>query len=119
MFDEILSLSDRLTPAGPAPRAPASTGATLPDGGMGLLDGVLSLSSDLTPKAPKFAASTAGAGRGGGGMAPISYKDPIWDASEAKASKQSGVPAYVLQAIRMHGERSNGNQVSPKMAQGV
>ena len=53
------------------------------------------------------------------GMAAISYKDPAWVASEAAASKKTGVPAEVLSAIRLHGERSNGNQVSPKGARGV
>ena len=52
-------------------------------------------------------------------MAPLSYKATTWDASEAAASQKTGVPVDVLRAIRLHGERSNGNQVSPKGARGV
>lgn len=52
-------------------------------------------------------------------QAPISYKDPAWDAAEAAAAKRTGVPQEVLAAIRLHGERSNADQVSPKGAKGV
>jgi len=50
---------------------------------------------------------------------PISYKDPVWDAAEAEASKATGVPAEVIKAIRLAGEKSNSDQVSPKGAKGV
>ena len=50
---------------------------------------------------------------------PISYKDPAWDTAEAEASKRTGVPQEVLAAIRLHGEKSNADQVSPAGARGV
>jgi hypothetical protein len=52
-------------------------------------------------------------------QAPISYKDPAWDAAEAAAAKRTGVPQEVLAAIRTQGEKSNGDQISPKGAKGV
>lgn len=52
-------------------------------------------------------------------MAAISYKDPVWDDVEPKAALAASVPLWVLQAIRTKGERSNGDQVSPKGARGV
>ncbi len=52
-------------------------------------------------------------------QAPISYKDPAWDAAEEAAAKRTGVPKEVLSAIRLHGEKSNGDQVSPVGAKGV
>lgn len=52
-------------------------------------------------------------------QAPISYKDPAWDAAEEVAAKRTGVPKEVLSAIRLHGEKSNGDQVSPVGARGV
>ena len=52
-------------------------------------------------------------------QAPISYKDPAWDAAEEAAAKRTGVPKEVLSAIRLHGEKSNGDQVSPVGARGV
>lgn len=52
-------------------------------------------------------------------QAPISYKDPAWDAAEEAAAKRTGVPKEVLSAIRLHGERSNADQVSPVGAKGV
>lgn len=51
--------------------------------------------------------------------APKSYKDPAWDKAEKEASAKTGVPAEVLAAIRLQGERSNADQVSPKGAKGV
>lgn len=51
--------------------------------------------------------------------APKSYKDPAWDKAEQEASAKTGVPAEVLAAIRLHGEKSNADQVSPKGAKGV
>ena len=52
-------------------------------------------------------------------QAPISYKDPAWDTAEAEAAKRTGVPKEVLAAIRTQGEKSNGDQISPKGAKGV
>ena len=52
-------------------------------------------------------------------QAPISYKDPAWDAAEEAAAKRTGVPQEVLAAIRTQGEKSNGDQISPKGAKGV
>ena len=52
-------------------------------------------------------------------QAPTSYKDPAWDMAEAEASKRTGVPQAVIAAIRLHGEKSNGDQTSPKGARGV
>lgn len=66
--------------------------------------------NDILSYKPRFGAPAA---------SPVSYKDPTWDASEQKASKVTGVPADVLRSIRVNGERSNGNQVSPKGARGV
>lgn len=51
--------------------------------------------------------------------APVSFRDPTWDAAEIRASATTGVPLEVLRSIRVNGERSNGNQVSPKGARGV
>ena len=52
-------------------------------------------------------------------QAPSSYKDPAWDAAEEAAAKRTGVPKEVLSAIRLHGEKSNADQVSPVGARGV
>lgn len=52
-------------------------------------------------------------------QAPISYKDPAWDTAEEAAAKRTGVPKEVLAAIRTQGEKSNGDQISPKGAKGV
>jgi Transglycosylase SLT domain len=53
------------------------------------------------------------------GSAPNSYKDAAWDGHEAEAAKAAGIPAEVLRSVRVNGERSNGDQVSPKGAKGV
>lgn len=53
------------------------------------------------------------------GSAPNSFKDPAWDGHEAEAAKAAGIPADVLRSVRVNGERSNGDQVSPKGAKGV
>ncbi|WP_081682342.1 transglycosylase SLT domain-containing protein [Pseudacidovorax intermedius] len=53
------------------------------------------------------------------GGAPVSFKDPAWDKAEAEASQKTGVPAEILRVVRTLGERSNGDQVSPKGARGV
>lgn len=53
------------------------------------------------------------------GGAPVSFKDPAWDKAEAAASQKTGVPAEILRVVRTLGERSNGDQVSPKGARGV
>ena len=52
-------------------------------------------------------------------QAPSSYKDPAWDAAEEAAAKRTGVPKEVLSAIRLHGEKSNADEVSPVGARGV
>ena len=52
-------------------------------------------------------------------MAPISYKAPLWEDAELAAHKATGVPLKVIQTIRLQGERSNGDQISPKGARGV
>lgn len=52
-------------------------------------------------------------------QAPSSYKDPAWDAAEEAAAKRTGVPKEVLSAIRLYGEKSNADQVSPVGARGV
>lgn len=51
--------------------------------------------------------------------APKSYKDPAWDKAEQEAAAKTGVPVELLAAIRLKGERSNADQVSPKGAKGV
>ncbi len=48
-----------------------------------------------------------------------SYKDPIYDAIEAKLEKKYGLPAGGMRDIRTKGERSNANQVSPVGARTV
>ncbi|WP_312463044.1 lytic transglycosylase domain-containing protein [Comamonas sp.] len=53
------------------------------------------------------------------GSSPNSYKDAAWDGHEAEAAKAAGIPADVLRTVRVNGERSNGDQVSPKGAKGV
>lgn len=63
--------------------------------------------------------TTAPAVRGQRSAAPNSYMDPAWDDAEAEAEQVTGVPAGVLRAIRVAGERSNGDQVSPVGARGV
>lgn len=50
---------------------------------------------------------------------PISFNDPMWDRAEADAAAKTGVPPEVLRVVRTVGERSNGDQVSPKGARGV
>ena len=51
--------------------------------------------------------------------APNSYRDPVWDRVERDVARMTGVPERVLRSVRTLGERSNGNQVSPKGARGV
>lgn len=62
-----------------------------------------------------FAAPRGGTGPG----SKVTWKDPLWDDAEVQASRRTGVPVPVIRAIRMHGERSNANQVSPVGAKGV
>ena len=60
--------------------------------------------------------------QGAGSAAPgkkVSYSAPLWDAAEAAAAEKTGVPVEVMRTIRTVGERSNGDQVSPKGARGV
>lgn len=73
-------------------------------------------------KRPQGTNAGANGGQGGGagrGNTPNSYKDPVWDGAEVEASKKTGVPTEVMRIIRTVGERSNGDQVSPKGAKGV
>ncbi len=51
--------------------------------------------------------------------APTSFKDPAWDVAEAAASRRTGVPQELLRAVRVYGEQSNADQVSPAGARGV
>lgn len=48
-----------------------------------------------------------------------SYKDERWGALEQAAEAKYGLPAGTLAAIRLRGERSNGDQVSSAGARGV
>lgn len=48
-----------------------------------------------------------------GSVFPESYSDPAYDAAERYASQLTGVPAELIRAARMNGERSNASQVSP------
>ncbi|WP_225784651.1 transglycosylase SLT domain-containing protein [Xenophilus sp. Marseille-Q4582] len=57
--------------------------------------------------------------KGGAPGKAIPFNSPAWDGAEAAAAKKVGVPAEVLRTIRTVGERSNGDQVSPKGARGV
>ena len=50
---------------------------------------------------------------------PNSFRDPIWDDADRAASDRTGVPFELLRSIRVNGERSNADQVSPKGARGV
>jgi len=51
--------------------------------------------------------------------APISYKDPIYDQLDTQNSARVGIPEGLLHSIRLHGERSNANQVSSAGARTV
>lgn len=59
------------------------------------------------------------AARGADSRGYTSYKSPIYDEAEAKASAATGVPQELIRAIRTYGERSNANQVSSAGARGV
>lgn len=48
-----------------------------------------------------------------------SYRSTAYDPIEEKYAKQYGIPVEMLRAIRLAGERSNANQVSPAGARGV
>lgn len=52
-------------------------------------------------------------------MDPIPYTSKVWDGAETAASKTTSVPLMVLRSIRLRGERSNGDQISPKGGRGV
>lgn len=69
----------------------------------------------LAPTPALAVVPTGGAGPG----SRVTWKDPLWDSAEVQAAKRTGVPVAVIRAIRMHGERSNANQVSPAGAKGV
>jgi soluble lytic murein transglycosylase-like protein len=54
-----------------------------------------------------------------GSSSVIGYKDPAWDSAEQNASSKTGVPVELIRSIRVNGEKSNSDQVSPKGARGV
>lgn len=125
-FSDILALPSELSGT-PAPRQGAGAPATAKasSGAADVFAGILALPSrwmDSARAAPATAAAPPPAPAAGGAlprMAAISFKDPRWDASETAAHQKTGVPVEVLRAIRLHGERSNGDQISPKGARGV
>ncbi len=55
----------------------------------------------------------------GAAGAPVSYKDATYDQLDAATAKQTGIPSWLLPAIRTQGEKSNNDQVSDKGAQTV
>ncbi len=48
-----------------------------------------------------------------------SYRSTAYDPYEERYAKQYGIPVELLRSIRLAGERSNANQVSPAGARGV
>lgn len=50
---------------------------------------------------------------------PKMFRDPTWDKIERDISRVTGVPEEYLRHIRISGERSNADQVSPVGARGV
>lgn len=60
----------------------------------------------------------AGRGQGGAGGGvqpggfPNSYSDPLYGELEQQVARQLGIPAQMLAAVRLAGERSNNDQVS-------
>lgn len=51
--------------------------------------------------------------------APVSFRDPLYEQLARAAEGKFGLPAGILDAIRLFGERSNANQVSSAGGQGV
>lgn len=51
--------------------------------------------------------------------APRSYKDPVYASLDAKIENKLGLPSGLLSSIRLHGERSNADQVSEAGARTV
>jgi len=49
----------------------------------------------------------------------VSYKSPYYDALDARVTEKYNLPPGLLSAVRLRGERSNADQVSPKGAQSV
>jgi len=43
---------------------------------------------------------------------PVSYKDPTYDSVDSSTEQKLGIPAGLLSSIRLHGEKSNADQVS-------
>ncbi len=43
---------------------------------------------------------------------PVSYKDETYDNVDSSTEKKLGIPAGLLSSIRLHGEKSNADQVS-------
>ena len=107
---------DSLDAPSPSPSTPAAKPASV---GSSFLSGLMKFPDLFGGDKPAAPAKVAATQATPPGMAPLSYKAATWDASEATASQKTGVPVDVLRAIRLHGERSNGNQVSPKGARGV
>jgi hypothetical protein len=48
-----------------------------------------------------------------------SFKDPVYDELDAKFASQVGVPEWLMKSIRLNGEKSNSDEVSPKNAKTV
>ena len=44
---------------------------------------------------------------------PLSYRDPTYDELAAQVEQKLNLPSGILNAIRLRGERSNANQISP------
>jgi hypothetical protein len=53
------------------------------------------------------------------GAFPRSYNDPLYATLAHEVEQRLGLPTGILDAIRVRGERSNANQVSPAGARGV
>jgi len=51
--------------------------------------------------------------------APKSYKDPIYNLIDQQVESRVGLPAGLLSSVRLHGERSNADQVSSEGARSV
>ena len=82
-------------------------------------DSFASMVRQFAPAAQRPAGQRPAGQRPAGQRAPNSFRDPAWDVAEAKAASKYAVPVEYLRGIRVDGERSNGDQVSPKGAKGV
>lgn len=88
---------------------------------MALTDDLIPSSDLVIDSRRAFSGMSDGASGGFGrpSPSPVSFRDPAWDSAEVAASEKTGVPLEILRSIRVNGERSNGDQVSPKGARGV